>query len=161
MKKYFICLGLLITVFTVSVKSQQVYTAQAVLRADGSQEIKATDPSGKVTTITVAKGESIQNKFAPLATKQGTVAATEATNTQVTQQVPVSHQAILNQDGSQQIRMIDKDGKERIITAAKGESIQQKYWDYLQKEKIPCACTPAVTAPVTPPVTATKDPSHQ
>lgn len=130
---------ILSTVVYSVVFSASAFAQTAVLHSDGSQELRVTDASGKVNTVTVAQGESVNAKYQEyLRNQRKTPPAPEAKN-----QEWVSHEAVLLHDGSQEIHMTDPSGKLRVITAQKGESVQAKYWEFLKKEGIPCNCSPA------------------
>ncbi|MDP4219854.1 MAG: hypothetical protein Q8916_13175 [Bacteroidota bacterium] len=117
--------------------SVSAYAQEAILHADGSQEIRVTDASGKVTSVTLAKGESLSAKH--VANLQQQQAGSQTVSEPASKWV--SHQAVLRADGTQEIHMTDASGKETVITAAKGESVQAKYLQRLTKEGIPCNCS--------------------
>ena len=64
----------------------------------------------------------------------------------------IKHEAVKLADGTEQIRVTDLEGKVTVISALPGESVQQKYWDYLKKEGLPCACSNDSQSTVSTPV---------
>lgn len=138
MKKNIINIVVAYLVFSQVAVAQQVLTATATL-GPGGQVLKVTDVSGEVTTIHAATNAEIQNEYLKVLQKQVMSVVSPAKDNG---QVFIPHQAVLLKDGTQEIRWIDPAGKERVVTAIPGESIQQKYWAYLKKEGLPCGCTP-------------------
>jgi hypothetical protein len=130
MKKIIITIVIGVSFFNLAMAQNMPVSQVAILHADGSQELRPIDASGKMATISVA----------------------------VKEQTPiVSHQAVLLKDGTQEIRLTDALGKVTVISAKQGESVQQKYWDYLVKTGLPCACGTATTGGDQPaPQTATR-----
>ena len=132
---------IIFAVFAASVSLSNFANAQeAVLRPDGSQEIRISNQSGVPVSITIPKGESLNATYAAsLQNWQKTVAVPDNQSLGW-----VSHEAVLLPDGSQEIHMTDPTGKQRVISAKKGESVQKKYHDFLLKEGIPCGCSSPV-----------------
>lgn len=121
MKK--IILSIVITVaFGSSVKAQQEMNKEAVLHPDGS-----------VTVNTAVTGGAVSGKETGSFAKPNTTVPSNDHSF-------VRHEAVLLKDGTQEIHLIDASGKVTVISAKKGESVQEKYWAYLKKEGIPCAC---------------------
>lgn len=138
MKKIFLSAIIAVALLSASARAQE-----AVLHSDGSQEIRTTDASGKMTSVNIPKGESLSAKYiGKLQIQQQDVAASGGQGSEW-----VSHEAILLKDGSQEIHFTDPSGKERVVSAAKGESVQAKYRDLLIKEGIPCGCSNPAAAP--------------
>jgi hypothetical protein len=122
MKKNIFSVFVALAFFTNFAKAQQ--TQVAVLHPDGSISKQIVAESGK--NENAAKSESI----APAANDRHTF---------------LHHEAVLNTDGSQEMHLTDEFGKVTVISAAKGESIQKKYVEYLVKNHLPCACSSAST----------------
>ena len=160
MKKIIVNALIAVAFLGTAAKAQHLEeTRTATLRPNGSQVIQSTDASGKVTTLTVAKGESVQKKFvASMKKRSNTVAkmgAVQQATSSGDRPVFVRHEAVLRPDGTQEMHLTDAAGKVTVLTAPKGEAIQKTYRDYLLKEGIPCACGGSDAATAEQPKVAT------
>jgi len=144
MKKNTFCILITILVFALVAKGQQTERkAEAILLPDGSKEIRITDVSGNVTIVKATDDATLQAKYLEAVQQKPKLSSASPVDKETS---IVSHRAEINKDGQQQIVLTEASGKEIIIVAGKGESVQEKYWAYLQKEGIPCGCSPKSTS---------------
>ena len=122
-----IILSILVSV-SLSAKDDVVKSV-ATLKADGTTELKVTEPSGLTTTIEV-KGQEASSLI-----DKSTVDLIKRLGEEMKISQTSSTQSLkLNSDGSQELSITDANGKVVVLTANKNESINLKLMDFITNQ---------------------------
>lgn len=111
--------------FSVAASAQQT-TATAVRSADGLIQVHEHSNEGSGVSANSGVGITVRPK---------------AGITVMPNNIGGRHEAILNPDGTREIRFVDAGGTMHIIHATENENLEKKYWAYLREHNLPCGCS--------------------